>query len=105
MLVTIFIVNLATPALANSQQDQSFLQRLKQPNSALENVQGLHEGTPDESKIEAVHFACKSLKRGVKLEELNLLGLQKHNPTASAREYINNLTRVGVEVYCPEYQN
>ncbi|MBE9020398.1 DUF732 domain-containing protein [Chroococcidiopsidales cyanobacterium LEGE 13417] len=104
-LVVVALVFSATPAFAVG-NDQVFLQKLDEytPQELLD----LFGGIPDSSKVEAAQFACKALKRGVELAELNLLGMKLNHSSVSNQKYIAGLMQAGVETYCPkteyEYQ-
>lgn len=84
--------------------DLLFFQKL---NEYLpEELLGLFGGIPDSSKIEAAQFACKTLKKGGSLTDLNLLGMKINHSSVSSQKYISALMLAGVETYCPqtEYQ-
>jgi hypothetical protein len=87
-----------------SVQDQLFLQRMDTyvNLSMPEEIKYLY---PDEAKIEAAQYACKVYGRGVKLKELNLLGLQKYQQTTADAQYILALAKAGAETYCPQFDN
>lgn len=95
------MLTVSAPALADTESDQVFLQAMSEQLD--EDTQMLYGGLPDSAKIEAGQFACQSFKRGISLQELNLLGLQRHNPSQSALRYVEALAQAAIAAYCPGY--